>query len=454
MPDLQVLIVDPQPSELERVGAICEANGSCRVRTAASLEQSVPLMQDNQFRLIILSVPEDPAGEKAMIEQVRRWQQPAALILIYDRLDAETVRTGMRRGATDVLERTQAEELAASVRCELNRTGMRPAKTAVTGGMAGQFIGSSPGMQEVFQTIEQVAATNVDVLIHGETGTGKELVARAIHEQSPRADERFVPIDCGAIPENLLESEFFGYERGAFTGADRARQGLMEFANHGTFFLDEIGELPLLLQSKLLRTLQERTLRRVGGHTEVPVDIRIIAATARSLDQMVRDKEFREDLFYRINVVTIELPPLRDRGDDLGLLAEQFAERFSREMGKPIVGISAEAYELLSRYHWPGNVRELQNVIRRGIALTQGNLIVADDLPLSLTASPSRAAVQQQGFFEARDVYVREFELRYLMKLLERHQGNVKAAAEEAQLPRGTLYRLMKNHGIDGADYR
>ncbi len=320
------------------------------------------------------------------------------------------------------------------------------------------FIGSGPAMQKVFARIEQVAATDVDVLILGETGTGKELVARSIHDRSRRANEPFVAVDCGAIPENLVESEFFGHERGAFTGADARRIGLLEHADGGTFFLDEVGELPLLLQAKLLRTLQERKLRRVGGRDEIAINVRIIAATARHLEQMIREKTFREDLFYRINVVRIDLPPLRARGDDLGLLIEHFAQRYSREMGKAVVGITPEAYQVLAHYRWPGNVRELQNVIRRGIALTRGSMIAIDDLPDEIVESAGLSEATPSGstagFFAERDRFVLKFERDYLSNLLRKHQGNVKSAAIEAELPRGTLYRLMKNHGLDGDQFR
>ncbi|HEY2841511.1 MAG TPA: sigma-54 dependent transcriptional regulator, partial [Pirellulales bacterium] len=237
------------------------------------------------------------------------------------------------------------------------------------------ILGACPAMRKVFETINQVAASGVDVLVVGETGTGKELVARSIHRRSRRAEGPFVPVDCGAIPENLLEAEFFGHEKGAFTGADNRSIGLLEFANGGTFFLDELGELPLLMQAKLLRTLQERRIRRVGGRQEIDVDVRIVAATGRDLDAMVAHDKFRKDLYYRINVVRIDLPPLSARGDDLGLLAEYFAVKYSREMQKPLAGITPEAYQVLSHYRWPGNVRELQNVIRRAIALSSGTMI-------------------------------------------------------------------------------
>ena len=224
----------------------------------------------------------------------------------------------------------------------------------------------------MFETIEQVANSDVDVLVVGETGTGKELVARSIHRRSGRAGGPFVPVDCGAIPENLLESEFFGHEKGAFTGAESRRIGLVEFADRGTFFLDELGELPLILQAKLLRTLQERKIRRVGGREETDVDVRIVAATARNLEEMIRQNQFRQDLYYRINVVRIDLPPLRERGDDIGLLVEYMAHRYGREMGRSIKSITPEAYQVLAQYRWPGNVRELQNVIRRSLALVEG----------------------------------------------------------------------------------
>lgn len=318
-----------------------------------------------------------------------------------------------------------------------------------------KVIGSSPPMKAVAETISRVADTGVDVLILGETGTGKELVARSVHNLGRRADGPFVPIDCGAIPENLLESELFGYEQGAFTGADRQRRGLLETASGGTFFLDEIGDLPLLLQAKLLRVLQERKLRRVGGNTEVDIDVRIVAATSRDLDQMVQDRTFREDLYYRINVVRVDLPPLRERGDDLGLLAEHFVLRCSREMERRVPAITPAAYSLMRRYHWPGNIRELQNIIRRAIALSANDKISTDDLPVSLVAAAAATnGSPGRSFFEIRDEYLSRFEREYFESLLRRHEGNVKESACEAQLPRGTLYRLLKNHSVDPAEFR
>jgi transcriptional regulator with PAS, ATPase and Fis domain len=294
-------------------------------------------------------------------------------------------------------------------------------------------------------------------LVTGETGTGKELVARAIHTRSRRVEGPFVPVDCGAIPDALIESELFGHERGAFTGADARRMGLVEFADGGTLFLDEVGELPLPLQAKLLRVLQERRVRRVGARQENPVDVRVVAATSRNVDQMVERGEFRRDLYYRINVVRIDLPPLRVRGDDIGLLAEHFANKAAHEMGRSLGGLSTDVYQVLRGYHWPGNVRELQNVVRRAIAMTRSPMAGIDDLPDDVVAAAGRTAGAEAGavgFFAQRAEQVARFEKQFLTDLLARHLGDVSAAAREARLPRGTLYRLMKGHGLDGAKFR
>ncbi|MBD3647304.1 MAG: sigma-54-dependent Fis family transcriptional regulator, partial [Pseudomonadales bacterium] len=309
-------------------------------------------------------------------------------------------------------------------------------------------------MRRVRELIDQVAPTDADVLILGETGTGKELIARSLHEQSPRKDKRFVPVDCGAIPEDLMESELFGHERGAFTGADSRSLGLMEFADGGTFFLDEIGELSARLQAKLLRALQERRIRRVGGKEEIDVNVRIIAATARNLEEDIKGDRFRSDLYYRINVARIELPPLRERVGDIPRLARHFVGLYGSELGREQVEISPEAMEILSWHAWPGNVRELQNVIRRALTMMSGELINESDLPDEIVTAAGLTIEGNHGFFDRREERVNAFEKEYLGELLERYQGDVAGAAEEAQIPRGTLYRLLKKHDLNPADYR
>ena len=310
------------------------------------------------------------------------------------------------------------------------------------------FLGESSAMRQVYSIIDRVAASSVDVLVTGETGTGKELVARAIHARSRRSEGPFVPVDCGAIPDALIESELFGHERGAFTGADARRMGLVEFADGGTLFLDEVGELPLPLQAKLLRVLQERRVRRVGARQENAVDVRVVAATSRDLDRMVERGEFRRDLFYRINVVRIDLPPLRVRGDDIGLLAEFFANKAAQEMGRNVAGLSTDVYQVLRNYHWPGNVRELQNVVRRAIAMTRSPMAGVDDLPDEIVAAAGHAAGAEAGaigFFAQRAEHVAKFEKHYLTDLLTRHLGDVSAAAREA--PPAARHALPPDEG-------
>jgi two-component system response regulator HydG len=384
-------------------------------------------------------------------------------VIIDARPQIDTARACLQAGAGDYLDIARVETDLEDALVRLLKASRRRAAEDVLRRAVERpysfedFLGESAAMREVYSVIDRVAGSSVDVLVTGETGTGKELVARAIHRRSRRSAGPFVPVDCGAIPDALIESELFGHERGAFTGADARRIGLVEFADGGTLFLDEVGELPLPLQAKLLRVLQERRVRRVGARQENAVDVRVVAATSRSIDQMMERGEFRRDLFYRINVVRIDLPPLRARGDDIGLLAEAFANRAAQEMGRTVGGLSTDVYQVLRSYHWPGNVRELQNVVRRAIAMTRSPVAGLDDLPDEIVAAAGKGAAVEagaQGFFAQRADHVARFEKQYLTELLARLAGDVSAAAREARLPRGTLYRLMKGHGIDGASFR
>jgi DNA-binding NtrC family response regulator len=317
------------------------------------------------------------------------------------------------------------------------------------------IVSQNAAMSRVLEKVERAAATDFDVLIVGGTGTGKELVARAIHQQSRRRDGPFVPVDCGAIPEELMESEFFGRERGAFTGAQARALGLMEFANQGTFFMDEIAQMPPRLQAKLLRVLQERRIRRLGGTQEIALDVRIIVASSLDLRQAVEREHFRHDLYHRINVVRIELPPLRERGEDIPLLVHHFLQRFSGEIGRPPVGITPEAMEVLMSYPWPGNVRELQNAIKRTLALLEGDVVTVEALPEDLVTRVEEGPRQPAGsFFARREEHLAQFEHSYLQSLLRRCGGDASRAAREAGLPRGTLYRLLKKHALNPAEFR
>lgn len=461
MKRVRILVADRDAARKNLYLSSLKPQGRFELIFADSPGAAEQQLAEGAFDLVVAAVNSSLDDGLALLRNARAIDTKLPAILVAEHPTVELVTAGFRLGADDVIDQ---ERIAADFTSSVERVVEQRRLGAENELLRRQverpysfddLIGASAPMQNVFATIQKVAESNVDVLITGETGTGKELVARAIHRRSPRAEEPFVPVDCGAIPDNLLESELFGHERGAFTGADSRRIGLLEFADGGTLFLDELGELPLPLQPKLLRTLQERKVRRVGGREELEIDVRLVAATSRDLDAMVRQERFRQDLYYRINVVRIELPPLRVRGDDIGLLTEYFASRHSREMSRPTPSITPEAYQVLKQYHWPGNVRELQNVIRRAIALSKDNSIGLDDLPDEvIIASGQQDAGDAVGYFQLRDQHVAKFERQYLSDLLKRHRGDVRAAAGEAKLPRGTLYRLMKNHGLDSADYR
>lgn len=321
----------------------------------------------------------------------------------------------------------------------------------------GQFVGSSQRMRDVYALVKRVMGTRINCLISGESGTGKELMARAIHYGSERAEGPFVAVNCGAIPETLIESELFGYKKGAFTGAERDKVGMFEAANGGTLFLDEVGEMPLSAQVKVLRALQERTVTAVGSTREIAVDVRIVAATNRDLSAEVRESRFREDLYYRLNVIEIDMPPLRERIDDIAPLAQHFLERFAKEYGKPVRGLSPEALRLLRTYRFPGNVRELQNVIERAVALEPSSLVSPASLPErvqgEVSAGPPDVAeepIPDSGIdLEAR---IAGFERKYLERALAASGGNRTAAAKMLGITfRSLRYRLLK-FGMDAPE--
>jgi DNA-binding NtrC family response regulator len=321
------------------------------------------------------------------------------------------------------------------------------------------IIGRSPAMVHIFELIKKAARSEANILVLGESGTGKELVARAIHANSERASQPFVPVDCASLPEHLLESELFGHEKGAFTGAVKTKSGLIEMADRGTLFLDEIGELPLALQSKFLRALQERKIRRVGGTGLLDVDMRVVSATNRDLREEVAKGRFREELYYRINVIAIELPPLRERAGDVPLLAHAFLKKYAR--GQPLT-LDEAALAALEAYAWPGNVRELQNVIERACVLTDGTAVRPRDLPdyvfrrqRAPDARPAPAAdcLGPQSrtdlpLKQAKEQWMETLERSYLRELLERHRGNISAAAKAAGIDRKTFHRLINKYHL------
>ncbi|MFM8635888.1 MAG: sigma-54 interaction domain-containing protein [Planctomycetia bacterium] len=461
----RILIIDSEGIEGLPYARLVARLQPMELRVEPTVERAIDMLARDSWDVGILT-PRSKGQAEAMRVAVAEADPQLPVVVVDAFPSVDTARACLRAGGGDYLDIARAEaDLEDALVRLLGDSRRRAAEEVLRRAVEkpysfDDFLGASPVMQQVYAMIDRVAGSSVDVLITGETGTGKELVARSIHRRSRRAAGPFVPVDCGAIPDALLESELFGHERGAFTGADARRMGLIEFADGGTLFLDEVGELPPSLQAKLLRVLQERRIRRVGARVENAVDVRVVAATSRSIDQMVERGEFRRDLLYRINVVRIDLPPLRARGDDIGLLAESFACRAAREMGRGTGALSPDVYQVLKAYSWPGNVRELQNAIRRAVAMTDSPTAGVDDLPDEIVAAacpvPADAAgdAVPEGFIARRARHVAQFERHYLVDLLTRHAGDVSAAAREASLPRGTLYRLMKGHGLDGASFR
>jgi DNA-binding NtrC family response regulator len=321
----------------------------------------------------------------------------------------------------------------------------------------GNIIGRNPRMQEIFRVIPTVAETDATVLIHGESGTGKELIARAIHYNSGRKDKPFVVVSCSALPETLLESELFGHEKGAFTGAIRQRMGRFEMAEGGTVFLDEIGEMSMSVQLKLLRVLQEREIERVGGNQTIKVDVRVIAATHRDLQQAMRDSRFRQDLFYRLNVVPIKLPPLRERLDDVPILAAHFLKKYCAKNEKPVKTLSRDALAALSAYSYPGNVRELENIIERAVVMEKGGTVQRSGLGFTATFRKDFRPVvsgELQPFRTMKTEVVEQFEREYLTQVLRMYKGNMSRSAEHAGMNIKNLHEKMAKYGLKREEFK
>ena len=383
----RILIVDDERSIRELLEIFLKKEGF-QVTSAYNAEEGLTKVKNGEFDLIVSDIKMADMSGIDLLREVRANGFNGQFILLTAFASAETAIQALKMGAFDYILKTEnfIEELKLVVLSALESRRLREENTYLrrefrkVHGM-GNLIGKSNKMQDLFKMIEVVSATNSTVLLTGESGTGKELVAKAIHLNSPRAEDAFVSVNCGAFTESLLESELFGYVRGAFTGATGNKKGLFEVADKGTMFLDEVGDTSLAMQVKLLRVVQERTLRRVGGTEEIPVDVRIIAATNRDLSEMVAANQFREDLFYRISVIPLELPPLRHRRDDIPLLAGYFLNRLNETMGKKIERITEEALKKLETYEWPGNVRELENAMERAFILETSNELTAGHFP-------------------------------------------------------------------------
>jgi DNA-binding NtrC family response regulator len=460
----RIMVVDDLEEELQELMEALESVTDQPVTGIRKSRMAPDLLRGGAYDLLVTDL-RMPAPDGLDLLRVAHGVDPDLPVVILTGYPSlETAVEALKQGAADYLTKpVNLEELTLTAKRLLNQRRIqgehRLLQRQVERPYAFQaMVGDSPGITTARKVIRRVAEAGLDCLITGETGTGKELVARSLHALSPGAEGRFVPVDCGAIPEALLESEFFGHERGAFSGADRRSVGLMEFADGGTLFLDELGSLPAHLQAKLLRALQERSFRRVGASQEISVAFRVVAATNSSPEALLAEGRLREDLYFRLNVGRVELPPLRDRGRDVAALLEHFNARFSAEMGRPPMRVPPETLEILQAYPWPGNVRELQNLVRRELALLDDGVLSPEDLPEEMVLEAGRSrevkAAREGGFFRERTAFLEEFEERYLSNLLQAFRGDVTAASAHAGVPRGTFYRLLNKHGLTPREFR
>jgi two-component system response regulator PilR (NtrC family) len=447
----RVLVVDDEHSMQEFLEIFFRSEGY-DAATAGDVETALHLLEHDDYDVVITDIQMPSGTGLDLLRQVQRLAPETVVIMMTAYASTETAIAAMKEGAWDYVTKPfKVDEIRMVVEKALEKKLLSSENRRLKSELRSQvrsrsLIGTSAPIRRVLDFVAQVADTRANVLISGESGTGKEVVARAIHEAGERRDRPFVAVNCGAIPENLLESELFGHVKGAFTGAVQNKSGLFEVAGAGTVFLDEIAELSLALQVKLLRVIQERSFRRVGGTQDIRFDARIVTASNRQLQEEVAAGRFREDLYYRLNVIEIQLPPLRDRRDDIPLLVQHFVEKYTRELDKPVAGVTEPAMERLCRYGYPGNVRELENVIERAVALCRGDTIDVDVLPPTLqtdTETPRAARIPPEGVKlpELVDAYERSL----LLEALDQAHGVKKRAAARLGISfRSFRYRWEK----------
>lgn len=461
---VSVLVVDDEELLVRSCARILEHEGF-HVRTASRGREALELAARHKPDIVLTDLMLPDLDGLELLREVRRLDPEVLVIMITGFATVESSVAAIKAGAYDYIPKpftaTQLQILVgrAARQISLVRDNKRLRDQLRERHLLDGIIGTSEPMRRLSELVQRVASTEASVFITGESGTGKELIARALHNQSRRSKGPFVAVNCAAFPDTLLESELFGHEKGAFTGAEETRRGLMEVASGGTFFLDEISEMPLDLQAKLLRVLQERRIRRVGGESEIPLDIRVVAATNRDPEELVGGGLLRQDLFFRLNVVPLRVPPLRERRDDIPRLAQHFlrsfAEQYDRDGALPL-RLSPESMDALLNHHWPGNVRELQNLMERVVSLAiPGEEIRLGELAAEYRGSGSLAqdtvmvrADTGKAFHLAKEEAIESFERAYLTSLLAEHGGNISLAAREAGIDRKTIHRLLNKYGL------
>ncbi len=461
----RILIVDDEV----RMQRIFEINLSPKyeIITCGDGKEASEILRTQDIGLLVTDLKMPGMSGLELLQELRKERPRLPVIIMTAFGTIESAVQAMKEGAADyIVKPVKMDEMEVLIEKTLTVSRLQDENRDLRLELKTIFgpeniIGDHPGMQRVIQLIHQVAATRTTVLIRGESGTGKELVARAIHYESDRSSKPFVVINCAAIPSTLLESELFGYEKGAYTGALKTKKGRLELAHEGTLFLDEIGEMPRELQVKILRVLEEQKFQRVGGMEDVEVDNRIIAATNKDLKQAVEDGVFREDLYYRLNVITISIPPLRERKEDIPLLVEHFLKKHCAALKKEVAAVDPEALRLLTEYTWPGNVRELENVIVRGLVLCPRNFIGVNDLPDEFTRTKAREEMRipadreelKRMKKEARERIKEEVEKKFIEEALRQEKGNILRAAARVDMDRRQFQNLVKKYGISREDY-
>jgi len=448
-PEAKVLIVDDEPGVLEALTTLLEQDYD--VLTAASGAAAWKILNDEEIAVALVDLTLPDRDGLQLLRDLRQQNLPVEFIIVTGHASIDTAVQAMRDGAYDYLTKpVDATRLRLVIEKAAERYGLVAANRSLATQLRalasyGELVGQSEGMRAVYKLIEAVANTDTSVLITGESGTGKELVARAMHQRGNRAAKPFVGINCAALPAEILENELFGHERGAFTGALVEKAGCFELADGGTLFFDEIGEMPFELQAKLLRVLEERKFRRLGGRKEIAVDVRVVSATNRNIRQAVKERRVREDLFYRLAVMEIDLPPLRERIGDLQLLADDFLQQYAGKMGKKVIGISRPAMAILARHAWPGNVRELRNVIERAVVLCEGKHITPAEFPKHLLDGSDVSDVSLPV-----GTTLEEAERRLILKTLEANANNKTRAAEVLGISLKTLHNKLNEYRRQG----
>jgi DNA-binding NtrC family response regulator len=454
-----VLVVDDERDLAESCAYFLERAGYL-ARCASSAAEALDALAKDRFALVISDVRMPRMSGMDLLDEIKQRDPDVEVLLITGYPDLAMAVAAIKRGAFDYLAKPYAEkDLMERVAKALAHRQMKERnvelKERLRSGAGGlQLLHASMAFGKVLEMLDRAARTDASVLLLGESGTGKELLAHYLHDHSPRAGRPFVPVDCASIPAELIESELFGHRKGAFTGAASDKLGLFALADGGTLFLDELGELPLPFQSKLLRAIQERSVRPVGGSEALPIDVRIVAATNRNLQREVEQGRFRDDLFYRLDVVRVEVPPLRDRPEDVPVLIEHFVRRFGEAVG--VTGVSAEVLQVLRSHHWPGNVRQLRNVIERACALGHPGELQLADLPPEVRSRdlPIGGDGGEGTFQEIKARHIAALESAYLESLLRKYKGNVTHCSEEAGMARSAFQKLMQKYGIRSSEFR